>query len=265
MSEGDLLYELKQGSAWMIINRETRGNAINLEIINQFIRSLDLAEADEEVRVVCITGSGDRVFCSGADLATSFSGQDYVDGARKYATLLKKMAAFPKPLVARVNGNCLAGGLGLMLSCDMVYAREGAKFGTPEVNVGLFPMMIGALIFRNCLRKKALEMIYTGNMISAVEAENMGLITRALPPEQFESAVDVFDPHAEKEADQTGPAPGVELPIQALPAVEAKATDDVIPVHQRQKRRKLAQIKLAIAVGIKDQRLGRGPKAGLQG
>ena len=190
MSEGDLLYELKQGSAWMIINRETRGNAINLEIINQFIRSLDLAEADEEVRVVCITGSGDRVFCSGADLATSFSGQDYVDGARKYATLLKKMAAFPKPLVARVNGNCLAGGLGLMLSCDMVYAREGAKFGTPEVNVGLFPMMIGALIFRNCLRKKALEMIYTGNMISAVEAENMGLITRALPPEQFESAVE---------------------------------------------------------------------------
>jgi len=190
MSEGDLLYELKQGSAWMIINRETRGNAINLEIINQFTQSLDLAEADEEVRVVCITGSGDRVFCSGADLATSFSGQDYVAGARKYATLLKKMAAFPKPLVARVNGNCLAGGLGLMLSCDMVYAREGAKFGTPEVNVGLFPMMIGALIFRNCLRKKALEMIYTGNMISAVEAENMGLITRALPPEQFESAVE---------------------------------------------------------------------------
>ncbi len=190
MSEGDLLYEVKQGSAWMIINRETRGNAINLEIINQFIQSLDLAEADEEVRVVCITGSGDRVFCSGADLATSFSGQDYVAGARKYATLLKKMAAFPKPLVARVNGNCLAGGLGLMLSCDMVYAREGAKFGTPEVNVGLFPMMIGALIFRNCLRKKALEMIYTGNMISAVEAENMGLITRALSPEQFESAVE---------------------------------------------------------------------------
>ena len=190
MSEGDLLYELKQGSAWMIINRETRGNAINLEIINQFIQSLDLAESDEEVRVVCITGSGDRVFCSGADLATSFSGQDYVDGARKYATLLKKMAAFPKPLVALVNGNCLAGGLGLMLSCDMVYARDGAKFGTPEVNVGLFPMMIGALIFRNCLRKKALEMIYTGNTISAVEAENMGLITRALAPEQFESTVE---------------------------------------------------------------------------
>ncbi len=190
MSEGDLLYEVKQGAAWMIINRETRGNAINLEIIHQFIQSLDLAEADEEVRVVCITGSGDRVFCSGADLATSFSGQDYVAGAREYATLLKKMAAFPKPLVARVNGNCLAGGLGLMLSCDVVYARDGAKFGTPEVNVGLFPMMIGALIFRNCLRKKALEMIYTGNMISAVEAENMGLITRALSPEQFESSVE---------------------------------------------------------------------------
>ena len=111
-------------------------------------------------------------------------------GARKYATLLKRMAAFPKPLVARVNGNCLAGGLGLMLSCDMVYAREGTKFGTPEVNVGLFPMMIGALIFRNCVRKKALEMIYTGRIISANEAEKMGLITRSLPENQFENAVE---------------------------------------------------------------------------
>ena len=111
-------------------------------------------------------------------------------GARKYATLLKRMAVFPKPLVARVNGNCLAGGLGLMLSCDMVYAREGTKFGTPEVNVGLFPMMIGALIFRNCSRKKALEMIYTGRIVSATEAENMGLITRSLPPDQFENAVE---------------------------------------------------------------------------
>ncbi len=190
MSEGDFLYEVKQGAAWMTINRETRGNAINLEIINGFMQTLDLAEADEEIRVVCITGAGDKAFCSGADLATSFSGQDYVDGARKYAALLKKMAAFPKPLVARVNGNCLAGGLGLMLSCDMVYAREGAKFGTPEVNVGLFPMMIGALIFRNCSRKKALEMIYTGRTISAAEAEKMGLITRALSPQEFESAIE---------------------------------------------------------------------------
>jgi enoyl-CoA hydratase/carnithine racemase len=190
MNEGDFLYEMKQGAAWMTINRETRGNAINLEIINRFTQTLDLAEADEEIRVVCITGAGNKVFCSGADLATSFSGQDYVDGARKYASLLKKMAAFPKPLVARVNGNCLAGGLGLMLSCDMVYAREGARFGTPEVNVGLFPMMIGALIFRNCLRKKALEMIYTGRMFSAAEAENMGLITRELPPDEFERAIE---------------------------------------------------------------------------
>ncbi len=190
MSEGDFLYEVKQGVAWMTINREARGNAISLEIIDLFIQRLKDAEADEEVRVVCITGAGDRAFCSGADLATSFSGQDYVAGAGEYATLLKKMAVFSKPLVARVNGNCLAGGLGLMLSCDMVYAREGAKFGTPEVNVGLFPMMIGALIFRNCLRKKALEMIYTGRMISAAEAENMGLITRALSAEEFESAIE---------------------------------------------------------------------------
>ena len=190
MSDGDLLYEVKQRVAWMTINREARGNAVSLELIDRFFRHLNKAEADEEVRVVCLTGAGDKSFCSGADLATSFAGQDYEAGARKYATLLKRMAVFPKPLVARVNGNCLAGGLGLMLSCDMVYAREGTKFGTPEVNVGLFPMMIGALIFRNCSRKKALEMIYTGRIVSATEAENMGLITRSLPPDQFENAVE---------------------------------------------------------------------------
>ena len=190
MSDADLIYEVKQGAAWMAINREARGNAISPELIDLFLRNLDKAEVSDEVRVVCITGAGDKAFCSGADLATSFTGQDYVAGARKYATLLKRMAAFPKPLVARVNGNCLAGGLGLMLSCDMVYAREGTKFGTPEVNVGLFPMMIGALIFRNCVRKQALEMIYTGRIISAAEAEKMGLITRSLPPDQFENTIE---------------------------------------------------------------------------
>src|SRR5271157_170544 len=118
MNDGDLLYEVRQGAAWMTINREARGNAISLELVDLFLRHLDKAEADEEVRVVCTTGAGDKAFCSGADLATSFSGQDYVAGARKYASLLKRMAVFPKPLVARVNGNCLAGGLGLMLSCD---------------------------------------------------------------------------------------------------------------------------------------------------
>jgi enoyl-CoA hydratase/carnithine racemase len=103
---------------------------------------------------------------------------------------LKRLAGFPKPTVARVNGYCMAGGMGIMLACDMVIACEDAKFGTPEVNVGLFPMMIGALIYRNVLRKKALEMVLTGRRLTAAEALAMGLITRVVPRARLDGEVD---------------------------------------------------------------------------
>jgi enoyl-CoA hydratase/carnithine racemase len=189
MSEPDLLFKIRDAAAWLTVNREARRNALSLDMMSLFNEYLDRAEADDGIRVVCVTAVGEKAFCSGADLATTFEGADHVAGARTYASLLKRMAAFPKPIVARVNGHCIAGGLGLMLSCDIVYAREGTKFGTPEVNVGLFPMMIGALMFRNCFRKKAMEMIYTARMLSASEAEEMGLITRSVPAEELDSVV----------------------------------------------------------------------------
>ncbi len=189
MSEPDLLYEVRDAAAWLTINREARRNALSLEMMRLFNEYLDRAEADPAIRVICVTAVGEKAFCSGADLATTFEGADHVAGARTYANLLKRMSAFPKPIAARVNGHCIAGGLGLMLSCDIVYAREGTKFGTPEVNVGLFPMMIGALMFRNCFRKKALEMVYTARMLTASEAEDMGLITRAVPADELDSVV----------------------------------------------------------------------------
>jgi enoyl-CoA hydratase/carnithine racemase len=190
MSEPDLLYEVKDKIAWMTINRESRSNALNPEMLDLFMEYLDRAEADDNVRGVCITGSGDKVFCSGADLISTIGGDGHTEGIEKFVALLKKFASFSKPLTARVNGHCVAGGIGLILSCDMVYAREGAKFGTPEVNVGLFPMMITALIFRNARRKKALEMIYTARMLSAAEAEDIGFVTRAVPAEDLDRVVD---------------------------------------------------------------------------
>jgi enoyl-CoA hydratase/carnithine racemase len=190
MSEPELMYEVRNKTAWMTINRESRRNALSLDMIALFMEYLDRAETDDEVRAVCIAAVGEKAFCSGADLASSLGGPDPLAGARKYANLLKKMARFSKPLVAKVNGHCLAGGMGLMLSCDVVYATEKAKFGTPEVKVGLFPMMIGALVFRNALRKKALEMIYTARMITAAQAEQMGLITRACSSEELDRTLE---------------------------------------------------------------------------
>jgi len=189
MSDDHLLYEIKNNTAFFTINREAQRNSISIETIGLFLEYLDRAEKDENVCVVSITGTGDRAFCSGADLGSA-AGGDIKASVLKYAGLLKKLAAFPKPTVARVNGYCLAGGMGFMLACDIVIARDDAKFGTPEVNVGLWPMMIGALIFRNILRKKAMEMVLLGKKLSATEALEMGLITRAVAPEKLDTEVD---------------------------------------------------------------------------
>ena len=190
MSE-DLLCETRGPIAFLTINRESRRNAISQEMITAFLTHLDRLDRDLEVRAVCITGAGDKAFCSGADLAVTLSGgqEDRSAGPGNYAALLKKMAAFGKPLVARVNGSCLAGGLGLMLSCDIVIARDDASFFTPEVNVGIFPMMVGALLYRHVGRKKAMDMVLTARRIGAPEAERLGLITRAVEPERLDQEV----------------------------------------------------------------------------
>ena len=188
MGDEHLLYTVNDHIATVTINREQQRNAISVEAIALFMTYLDRAEADENVRVVCLTGAGDRAFCSGADLggAVADGGQD---AFKTYADLLKRLAGFPKPTVAKVNGYCLAGGMGFMLACDIVIARNDAKFGTPEVNVGLFPMMIGALIFRNVLRKKAMEMVLLGEKLTADKAVEMGLITRSVAPEDLDEKV----------------------------------------------------------------------------
>lgn len=187
----DLLYEVKDRTAFLTINREDRRNAITQEMISLLHAFLDRADQDEAVRAVCLTAKGDRAFCSGADLGLTLAGEgeDRLAGAKNYAALMKKMARFGKPSVARVNGVCLAGGLGLMLSCDIVIARNDASFWTPEVNVGIFPMMVGALLTRHVGWKKMMEMVLTGRKVSAAEAERIGLISRAVAPELIDEEV----------------------------------------------------------------------------
>lgn len=188
----DLIYDKQGHVARIIINRAQQGNTISGDAISLFLDYLDRAEADTGVRVVCLTAEGDRVFCSGADLGrTMQAGPDEKQALfHRYARLLSRISGFPKPTLARINGHCLAGGTGFMLACDIVIAREDARFGTPEVNVGLFPMMIGALIFRNVLRKPAMEMILLGEVMAAEKAMEMGMVTRVCPRETFDAEVD---------------------------------------------------------------------------
>jgi enoyl-CoA hydratase/carnithine racemase len=189
MADEQLLYRVENQAARITINREAQRNAITPEAIGLFHDYLDAAEGDVDVRAVLITGAGDRAFCTGAQLGDGMS-----EGGRnvfaQYARLLKRLATFPKPTVARVRGFCLAGGMGFMLACDIVIASDDSSFGTPEVNVGLWPMMIGALIFRNVPRKKAYEMIMLGERLNASDALAMGLVTRVAPAPELDAAVD---------------------------------------------------------------------------
>ncbi|WDP85415.1 MAG: enoyl-CoA hydratase/isomerase family protein [Desulfobacter sp.] len=188
----DLNYKKEGYIGWISINRPDQGNTISPVAIDFFLKFLDQAQEDPDVRVVCLTAEGDRIFCSGADLGGAM--QAAPEQKRKmfnaYAGLLARISQFPKLTLAKVNGHCLAGGTGFMLACDIVIAREDAKFGTPEVNVGLFPMMIGALIFRNVLRKKAMEMILLGEKMPASQALDMGMVTRVYPKDIFDDQVD---------------------------------------------------------------------------
>lgn len=189
MSDQDLIYEVKERVAYFTINREPQRNAISAAAVELFLSHLEDARQDKTVRAVCVTGAGDRAFCAGADLGGGMGSSDGLTAFTNYARLLKILAGFPKPTVARVNGSCVAGGTGFMLACDIVITTDRAKFGTPEVNVGLFPMMIGALIFRNVLRKKAMEMILLGEKLTADQARKMGLVTRVVSPENLDTEV----------------------------------------------------------------------------
>ena len=188
MPEPHVLFHIADNIATLTINRENRRNAVNVETIKLFLQYLDQAERDPAVRVILITGAGNKAFCAGADLGGE-PGGDIRKGFEIYARLLKRLSGFPKPVVAKINGACMAGGMGIMLACDIVVARDDAQFGTPEVNVGLWPMMIGALIYRNALRKKAMAMILLGERLAADQALEMGLITRAVPPAKLDDEV----------------------------------------------------------------------------
>jgi enoyl-CoA hydratase/carnithine racemase len=188
-----VLYDVRGSGAWLTINRPDRRNALNAEVIQGLLSALRRAQAEESIRCVVLTGAGDRAFCAGADLAmtmiTEGGRTEHEDGPGRIAELLLALGRHPQPVVARVNGAALAGGFGLMLACDLVVAAEDAEMGTPEVNVGLWPHMISAVIIRNAPRKIALELMMTGRRLSSSDAERWGLVNRVVPRERLDVAV----------------------------------------------------------------------------
>ena len=192
MRPDEVQYRVESGIATIAINRPDRRNAVQYDVMREIVRRLDEASADAAVRAIVFTGTGEKAFCAGADL-TSMQGVGFTQlhEARGYLVeLVRKIVKLPKPIVARVNGAALGGGFGLALACDLTIASATATFGTPEIDLGLFPMMIMPLIFRNCNnRKRALEMMLTGEKLSAEQALALGFVNRVVPPGELDRAV----------------------------------------------------------------------------
>jgi enoyl-CoA hydratase len=189
----ELLYEVKDGVARVTLNRPDQRNALNAELLGALVEAMRSARDDEAVRAVVLTGAGERVFCAGADLGGFAADAPLV--AKHFASDLfleyfRLMPRLGKPSLCAANGHVLAGGMGLALSCDLVIAREGARFGTPEINVGAFPYMIMSIIYRNVPRKKVNEMMLLGEQISAEQAVEYGLANKVVPADEFDQAVD---------------------------------------------------------------------------
>jgi enoyl-CoA hydratase len=185
-------YEVSEGRATITIDDPERRNPMSVETMNALLERTEDAMEDPDVRVLVYTGAGDQAFCAGGDLAGSFV-DDPVGlhhGRGTIAQLFRTMLRGGKPTVARVNGHALAGGFGLATACDVTVCVDDAKLGTTEVRVGLWPMMISAVLARVMPRKAALELMLTGRIIDPEEAQRLGAVSRVVPRGRLDDAVD---------------------------------------------------------------------------
>ena len=180
------------GVATIALNEPETRNALSDDLLAELVRALEATRDDPAVRCLVLTSTHHSVFSSGGNLGGFAADVPLVH--KHFATSLfpevfQLLGELGKPSICAANGHVLAGALGLALACDLVIASEAARFGTPEINIGLFPFMIMALIYRNVGRKKTTELMLLGEQVSAHEAERIGLVNRVVPAEQFDAAV----------------------------------------------------------------------------
>ena len=184
------------GVATITLDQPDNRNALSTELLDDLLAALTLAREDAGVRCVVLTSSHDRVFSSGANLAGFSAEVPLVHkhfGTDRFPALFRLIGELGKPTLCAANGHVLAGALGIALACDLIVAKEGAEFGAPEINVGAFPFMIMALIYRNVPRKKTNELLLLGDRISAADAVEFGLANKVVPAEDFDAS---FSAHA---------------------------------------------------------------------
>jgi enoyl-CoA hydratase/carnithine racemase len=185
-------YDVEGGIATIALDHPETRNALSDEVLDDLIEAFELARDDDGVRCVVLTSTHEKVFSSGGNLAGFAAEVPLVHkhwATDRFPRLFTLIGELGKPTICAANGHVLAGALGLALACDLIVARDGVRFGTPEINVGVFPFIIMALIYRNVPRKKATEMLLLGEQISAQEAERLGFVNRVAAADEFDAAV----------------------------------------------------------------------------
>jgi methylglutaconyl-CoA hydratase len=187
----EILHERRGAAFWITINRPERRNAINAAVIDGIVEGYRVAHEDSDVRVIVLTGAGDKAFCAGADLQP---GQSFAfDPSRPnapYADLLRTAQNATKPTIARVNGACMAGGMGFLSMTDMAVATDTASFGLPEVKVGVFPMQVLSLLQTLVPRRIVNEWCITGEPFDAAAALGAGLLNYVVPTADLDAKVE---------------------------------------------------------------------------
>jgi enoyl-CoA hydratase/carnithine racemase len=187
-----VLYDAADGVATITLNEPDTRNALSPELLTGLVEAFQQADADPDVRCVVLASSHERTFSSGANLGGFAGDVPLVHkhfGSERFVELFRLICSLGKPTLCAVRGHVLAGALGIALACDLIVASEEATIGTPEINVGAFPFMIMALIYRNVPRKRATELLLLGERWSAQEAHAAGIVNRVVPAEEFDAAV----------------------------------------------------------------------------
>ncbi len=185
------------------LNKPDQRNPLGGGMLRDLLAAFAWARETSEARVVVLTGAGDKAFCAGADLSSFEAEQSEVErhlGRHMFVELFVLMEELGKPIVGRINGHALAGGLGLASSCDILVAANHATFGTPEINVGVWAMMIQAVLARNVGRKRLLEMLLLGDRFDAAEAHRIGLVNHVVPAADLDATVDGIVAKLEKKS-----------------------------------------------------------------
>jgi enoyl-CoA hydratase len=198
MSDGNLenvLYEVSNGNAWITINRPDKLNALNRRTVGEIVVAVERAKADPEVRVVVITGAGEKAFVAGADIK-EMSAMNAAEGQEYSSFLHASLYALercPKPVIAAINGFALGGGCELAMACHVRLASQKARLGQPEVNLGLIPGAGGTQRLQRLVgRGRAIDLVLSGEMIDAEEAQRIGLVNRVFPADGLREGVEAY-------------------------------------------------------------------------